>query len=148
MREFGAKNPERKREIDRKSGAKYRAAHPELHIERGRLYREANPEKRRATCQRWDKANPKKKLAQRHARLAREHGAEGRHTAEDVDRIASVQDHRCNMCACDLREVGQHIDHIIPLSRGGSNWPYNLQLLCGTCNRRNGAKLPSELIEV
>ncbi len=50
------------------------------------------------------------------------------------------RDHgRCVFCMCDLsglistdRRV--HLDHIVPLNRGGSNDPSNFQLLCEACN--------------
>jgi hypothetical protein len=32
-------------------------------------------------------------------------------------------------------------DHIIPVSRGGSNTPRNLELRCEPCNRRKGARV-------
>jgi len=45
---------------------------------------------------------------------------------------------RCVECdAADELEF----DHIIPLAMGGANTFRNLQLLCGTCNRRKGATL-------
>jgi len=33
------------------------------------------------------------------------------------------------------------IDHIHPMARGGTNDPYNLQILCKSCNVRKSAKV-------
>lgn len=41
---------------------------------------------------------------------------------------------------CDSNE-NLEFDHIIPLSKGGSNTARNIQLLCQTCNRAKGDKI-------
>ena len=38
-------------------------------------------------------------------------------------------------------EVGLHIDHIIPIAKGGKTIPSNLQVLCSKCNGRKSDKL-------
>lgn len=44
-------------------------------------------------------------------------------------------------CAdCGSRERLEY-DHIIPISRGGSNTARNIELRCETCNRRKGARV-------
>jgi hypothetical protein len=45
---------------------------------------------------------------------------------------------RCVECGSNER---LEYDHIIPLSRGGSNTERNLRLLCEGCNRRKGATI-------
>lgn len=36
------------------------------------------------------------------------------------------------------------VDHIRPLSRGGSNWPDNLACACASCNRSKNDKTLDE----
>lgn len=78
----------------------------------------------------------------RRARLA---GAPGTHTREDILKLFDNQDGLCNNPACKVGLVqGYHVDHMVPVSRGGSNDPGNLQLLCRSCNDSKGTKTPEE----
>lgn len=74
---------------------------------------------------------------------AKRRQAEGRHTAADVARQLDAQSGRCFWCP---RLVGTiyHVDHFVPLTKGGSNWPSNIVIACPDCNLRKGAKLPDE----
>ena len=71
------------------------------------------------------------------ARRARVKSAPGRYYADDIAKLLTLQRGRCVICRTDISSA-YHIDHIVPLVRGGSNWPENLQLLCGSCNRSKG----------
>jgi 5-methylcytosine-specific restriction endonuclease McrA len=57
--------------------------------------------------------------------------AEGHYSANDVARLRNAQKHRCAVCKSKRKLT---VDHIIPLTAGGSNWPSNLQMLCLPCN--------------
>ena len=65
--------------------------------------------------------------------------AEGKHSNSDIDRLYKLQRHQCAACKCRISNksgpIKYHVDHVIALINGGSNWPSNLQLLCGPCNR-------------
>ena len=77
------------------------------------------------------------------ARRAREYGAVGRFTVLDALRLLSTQRHLCAVCSVDI--VGKyHIDHMTPLSRGGTNERVNIQLLCVSCNTSKAARTMTE----
>ena len=49
----------------------------------------------------------------------------------------------CVGCSCAIDDSA-HLDHIVPISRGGINTDDNVQLLCPTCNLSKGAKTMEE----
>jgi 5-methylcytosine-specific restriction endonuclease McrA len=99
-----------------------------------------NPESAKRTVQKWRKENPDAaRNLWRNSRALRR-GADGKHTKEDVSRMLVRQNHKCNACKISLTDTGFHVDHITPVSKGGSNWPWNLQILCPTCNTSKNAK--------
>lgn len=57
----------------------------------------------------------------------------GHYTSADIQRLRLRQLGKCAYCP---RGLGTrfHIDHIIPISRGGLNWSKNLVLACAKCN--------------
>lgn len=53
--------------------------------------------------------------------------------------IAERDGYICQNCGKYMPDgVGLHIDHIIPVSKGGKTVPSNLQVLCSKCNGRKG----------
>ena len=51
---------------------------------------------------------------------------------------------RCQACGITAADGAQlHVDHIHPVSKGGTNDPSNLQALCQACNSGKGAGTPS-----
>jgi len=50
--------------------------------------------------------------------------------------------YRCAYCGVETAEP--HCDHVLPLSRGGSNSADNLATACGACNTSKGAKTLEE----
>ena len=123
-----AKDPEQHRSVLRKSFQKHKAKR----MAENRAWIAANPE-----------PNSRLQRAAKARRRALERGSEGSYTRQDIERMHAAQNFICAACPADISE-NYHVDHMHPLSRGGSNWPSNLQLLCGPCNRSKGKKTMAE----
>lgn len=136
----------------------YRLAKKRQHYQRNaevlraesRAYRKANRAKIREWWHRLKAENPEKYAALvragRNNRRARKLAAGGTHTTQDIKNQYAAQEGRCYYCQA---EVGAkyHVDHFIPLSKGGSNDPSNIVIACPSCNLRKNNKTPDEFAE-
>jgi len=73
-------------------------------------------------------------------RRARKANAPGFVTAEQLQARIDFYGGLCAYCSRSY----ECIDHVIPLSRGGSNWPANLMPACKSCNSSKGDKTLEE----
>lgn len=131
-----------KEELNERSRA-YHAANKEKIAELARSWREAHKEERAEYMRAWHEANPFKSRANRQRRRARKREAEGMHTAADIEAQYKRQRGKCYWCGVKVGET-YHMDHIVPLSRGGSDLPENLVVACPICNMEKHNKLPHE----
>lgn len=60
-----------------------------------------------------------------------------------IPMLETLQRMKCANCRACLRG-GYHLDHILPISRGGAHEIGNVQLLCPPCNRKKRDRLPTE----
>jgi len=107
-----------------------------------RAWRAANPEKQRAMEKRAYAKDKEKVLAKVRNRNARKRNSSGSHTAKDIANLLVKQKGKCPNCLSKLDKY--HVDHIVPLAKGGANSPDNLQCLCPACNVRKSDKDPME----
>ncbi len=67
-------------------------------------------------------------------------------SSEALNELRDRQDNKCFHCGCDLDYEGVntvHLDHLIPLSKGGPHTLKNVCWSCSLCNLRKNDKLLS-----
>jgi 5-methylcytosine-specific restriction endonuclease McrA len=125
------------------AGKAWRAANPEKQRAFCREWQRRNPEATKANFDRWRAANREKVLIWARSCYGNRKGAIGKYTKADVDALMSSQRGKCAYCRKALRGKF-HVDHIMPLSKGGTNEPRNIQLTCAPCNLQKHDKHPIE----
>lgn len=103
-----------------------------------------NPEfadKKRKQNSAWSKAN-RDKINPRHRKDAiirnkRSRNAPGNFTKEEFDDLCESVG---GICLCCGKKSKLTVDHVVPLSRGGSNDISNIQPLCASCNSKKRTK--------
>jgi 5-methylcytosine-specific restriction endonuclease McrA len=86
-----------------------------------------------------------------HNRRARIKGNGGSHTVQDIQEQLKRQKHKCYYCSAKFKMKDNnyiyHIDHVIPVAKGGSNDMSNIVLACPKCNQTKNDRLPHEWAE-
>jgi 5-methylcytosine-specific restriction endonuclease McrA len=133
-------NPDKVLGYDRKWSKK----NPDKKNSYSRAWKKRNPEKVSEIRRRWGQEHPVQNKSYRRLRRARIKGAGGSFTFEQFKALGDT----CLCCGrseAELILVGLTLvpDHVIPLSRGGSNDISNIQPLCqgrDGCNNHKWAK--------
>ena len=130
----------------------WRERHKEQQLEYGRKYRLENKEKLSqrakenyitirdgviARVKQYKQTHPITRKSSKHRRRVMERTAIGHFNDEEWRKLTSD----CgNVCACCKQEKTLTVDHIVPLSKGGTNKIENIQPLCLSCNSRKHDK--------
>lgn len=129
-------------ELDR--AKTYRENNPDKVLESGRKSAKKHREKRAKYTSDWHKKNKEHAQQYRtqnlekyrmHAqnRRARIHDSGGFFTLKQIHALRVLQKDKCVNCKKSIK-TNMHIDHIMPIAKGGSNDIKNIQLLCPKCN--------------
>jgi 5-methylcytosine-specific restriction endonuclease McrA len=109
---------------------------------RARNGRDCAAENRTPACRRqkrrWAKLHPESGRAKAARYRCKKLGAKGNAGERAILMRMAIWGFRCWICGGPYDEI----DHVIPLSRGGTNWPANLRPACRECNARKGARSP------
>lgn len=126
-RNFERRHPERahQRYLSNRDAIKARAREHEKRL------KETDPDKHRA-----------QNLAMHNNRRARIKEAGGTFTATDVQWLWDQQHGNCCFCLEPLDRKTFHVDHYIPIARGGRNDRGNLRLLHAKCNQEKSWRDP------
>lgn len=129
-REFAQRNPAYgptwaagNRECRRAASRQSYARHREVRREDNRAWEARNPE------------SHKLRTAERRVRLSQDARTV---TAKDITKLLHRHSNRCAYCDAKGK---LHIDHVVPLSRGGRHAIGNLLPACAACNLSKGASL-------
>jgi len=79
-------------------------------------------------------------LGKRHERRARIKNVGGKYSTQEWEILKKKYNYTCLCCLKKEPEIKLSVDHITPISKGGSNSIENIQPLCKPCNLRKHTK--------
>lgn len=133
-RDWKARNPDKVKEMDKR--------HRNLHLEdrhaRHSAWRIRNIDSVRERHKEWQKNNSERIREYENNRRARELSAGGDVSLAEWLDLCEKYGNKCLCCKRD--DVKLSMDHVVPISRGGSNTIDNIQPLCKPCNSKKYTK--------
>ena len=119
------------------------ALHSAKERDRAKKQRDQYPERIRGIGKRFRKKNLKKLTEKNRRRRALKKGLSVEKVPKTTELLAK-QGGMCASCKCKGSDVKWHMDHIIPLSKGGGHVKDNVQILCAPCNLKKGNMTPEK----
>ena len=134
----------KKRQYYKKHGDQVRAKRRSHYVsnkakesESMKSYRENNRELIRFHKSNWRKNHRQLYSLYSRNRRARKMNAVGCSTLSQIMGRVELYGHQCWIC----RKPWENMDHVIPLSKGGTNWPANQRPICALCNSIKGSRV-------
>jgi 5-methylcytosine-specific restriction endonuclease McrA len=122
--------------------SRYSKENPEVNRKASARYRKRNESACRARIEAWGRENVGRRKVYTSTRRARKKNATvGVLTPYDLDMLFAEQGGRCCYCGDELVGNTMHLEHVVPLSRGGAHTLDNLSWACASCNLSKGPKL-------
>lgn len=160
-----SRHPEQARTSQLERGRKYAAAHRQERVAALRKRYWSDPVKWRAYKSAWAKRNADKVQASRRKRYAndpayrlkcnayarqreaRKLNAKIGNLKEFLKQLATAKHHKCYWCH-KLIPLGKiHLDHVMPLVKGGAHAAFNLVTACQSCNCHKQGQHPNQFIK-
>lgn len=126
--------------------SKYYVENKEMLNEKHSKWVNENPEKAKKNIVEWCAKNKDSVRIYSHTRRARKRENGGKLSKGLADKLFKLQKGKCACCKKLLGD-NYHMDHIMPLAKGGSNTDDNMQLLTATCNLQKRAKDPIDFMQ-
>lgn len=122
----------------------YQSEHREQKRAYDAIYRETHKEERLATRRAYAHNHRDKERGWKTAKHVRKQGVI--HIPYERHEIYERDKGRCQLCQKRLAFSSVTIDHIVPISLGGADAPYNVQIACLSCNARKQhvGRIPSQ----
>lgn len=143
-KQYYAANPEARRIVEKN----YRQRSPEVFARKDKKYYEANKERHKANNKAWKENNPEKyaELNRRKEHVRRARKNNNGHSPYTEAEMLNLYGTLCHLCSLEIDmdaprkvgvegwEKGLHIDHLIPISKGGPDTLENVRPAHGLCN--------------
>lgn len=132
-------NKQKLKEARKKQRERERFLERERYSSNPELYREKNRKKRFNNI---ENTRLRERLASHKRReLKRNNMFSEKYSIKDILVLKEKQNNKCIYCFKSIKKIF-HIDHYIPLSKGGADNLNNIQILCPKCNLTKHAKDP------
>ena len=130
---------EEARERERARDRKRNADNPGRRGKYPQKWHEQNKERDRQRINEWMRSHPEERVRYEHARRSRKSASGGSYTVAEWKGLVAHYGNKC-LC-CGRSDVALTVDHVVPVSKGGTSNIENLQPLCLSCNSKKQDKI-------